>query len=207
MHVILPYAIPLCILQSYFPIVCYFIPFPFDSILSYPVLFYSLLFRYVREGTFFIGGGGGGGGMGWGFLGVLSFLNSWPSPLEQQKKSMTLHKRWPKNVWPSLSPLNPSWYHWSLLTGCLPIVRHCHNTEVKRWISLSICDKTILKCSAGDPSNKYYIRIFCQGAHLCQFQFWKKMLWRWPDVLKSVVNAQLVLRVSCPNWERFVRNW
>ena len=106
------------------------------------------------------GGGGGGGGGCWGFLSVLSFLKSWPSPLDQQKKSMTLHKRSPKNVWPSPSPLNPSWYYWSLLTGCLRIVTHCHNTVAKRWISLSICHKTILRSCAGDPSNKYYIRIF-----------------------------------------------
>ena len=67
---------------------------------------------------------------GWVFLGV-SFLKSWPSPLDQQKKSMTIHKRWPKNVWPSPSPLNPSWYYWSLLTGWSCIVTHCHNTVAK----------------------------------------------------------------------------
>ena len=121
-------------------------------------------------------------GHGWSFLGVLSFLKSWSSPLDQQKKSMSLHKISPKNVWPSPSPLNPSWYYWSLLTGCLCIVTHCHNTVAKRWISLSICRKTILKWCAGDPSNKYYIHTFCQGAHLCQFQSWKKiMLWLTPS--------------------------
>ena len=73
---------------------------------------------------------------------------------------MTLHKRSLENVWPSPSPHNPTWYYWSLLTGCLRIVMHCHNTVTKLWISLSLCHKTILKCCAGDPSNKCYIRIF-----------------------------------------------
>ena len=88
-----------------------------------------------REGTFLTEGGGG-------FLGVLSFLKSWPSPLgplDQQKKSMTLHKRSPKNVSPSPSS---------------------HNTVAKLWISLSLCHKTNLKFCAGDSLNKYYLCIF-----------------------------------------------
>ena len=73
---------------------------------------------------------------------------------------MTLHKRSPENVWPSPSPLNPTWYYWSLLTGCLRIVTQCRNTVAKLWISLSICHKTILKCCAGDSLNKFYIGSF-----------------------------------------------
>ena len=54
------------------------------------------------EGAFYIGGWGS-----WGFLGVLSLLKFWPSPLDQQKKSMPFHKRSPENVyWPSPSPLD-----------------------------------------------------------------------------------------------------
>ena len=91
------------------------------------------------------GGGGGGVAAAWGdsflyflgFLGVLSFLKSWPSPLAKQKQSMTLPKRSPKNVTLPVSR-NPSWYYSSLLTGCLRIVAHCHNTVAKRWISLSL---------------------------------------------------------------------
>ena len=33
--------------------------------------------------------------------------------------------------------------------------------------------------------NRYYISVFLlRSAPQFQFQFWKKMLWRWPDVLK-----------------------
>ena len=136
------------------------------------------------------------GGRGWVYL---SFLKSWPSPLAQQKKRMTLHRRLPENVWPYPSPLNPPWYYRLLQTACLRIATHCHNTVAKCWISLSQCHKTNLKCCAGNSLNKYYILYFCQEPHICQFEFWKKMPWRW-------LTCQLVLRVSCPNWERFVRN-
>ena len=162
--------------------------------------------RYV----FYWGGGGGrgGGGVGWGFLGV-SFLKSWPSPLDQQKKSMTLHKRWPKNMWPSPAPLNPSWYYWSLLTRCLCIVTHCHNTVAKRWISLSTY---VIKLSSNVVPATLRTNItfvfFCQGAHRAvNFNSERKCCGVDQMFLKNVANAQLVLRVSCPNWERFVRNW
>ena len=126
----------------------------------------------VREGTFFIGGGGRGP---FGCI-VFSKVLTLPSRPAKEKHDPSQQIAWKCVTLPVSS--YPSWYYWSLLTGCLRIVTHCHNTVAKR------CQKTILKCCAGDPSNKYYIRIFCQGAHLCQFQFWKKMLWRWPDVLK-----------------------
>ena len=94
----------------------------------------------IRKDTFFIGERR----VGLGLLSVLSFLKSWPFPLDKQKKSMTLHKRSHENAWSSPSPLNPIWYYWSLLTSCLRIVTHCHNTVAKRWISLSLCHKSIL---------------------------------------------------------------
>ena len=66
--------------------------------------------RCIREGTFLLGGGGGG-----------AFPKSWPSALDQQKKhdpSQKYHLKMSDPPLPS-PPLNPFWYYWSLLTGCL----------------------------------------------------------------------------------------
>ena len=73
-------------------------------------------------------------------------------------------------------PLPPfhSWYYWSLLTGCLRIVTHCHNTVAKHWISLSLCYRTDLKCCASDSLNKCYICIFVKKRTSVNFNFERK---------------------------------
>ena len=53
---------------------------------TWPCTDRSLSLSIISKGRYgFLLGGGGGGG--WGFLGESSFLKSWPSPLDQQKKS------------------------------------------------------------------------------------------------------------------------
>ena len=92
-------------------------------------------------------------------------------------------------MWPSPSPLNPSWYYWSLLTGCLRMVTLCHNTVAKSWISLSICHKTIFKCRAGDSLNKYYIRIFVKERPSVKFSSERKCCGVDQMFLKDVANV------------------
>ena len=106
--------------------------------------------------------------LGLSFLGVLSFLNSWRSPLDEQKKSMTLHKRSPTNVWPSPSP---------------------HNTEAKHWISLSLCHKTNLKFCAGNSLNKYHIRIFVKKHTSVNFNSERKCCGVDQTSLRDVTNV------------------
>ena len=65
-------------------------------------------------------------------------------------------------------------FYWSLLTGCLRIVTHCHNTIAKHWISLSLCYRTNLKCCAGDSLNKCFIRIFVKKRTSVNFNFEKR---------------------------------
>ena len=125
----------------------------------------------IGKVRFLLGWGGGRG-----FLVVLSFLMSWPPPpppLGPAKDHLNMCDPLP------ISPYH-SWYYWSLLTSCLRIVTHCHHTVAKHWISLSLCYQTNLKWLFEQILHSY----FCQEAHLCQFQFWKITLWRWPDVLK-----------------------
>ena len=85
-----------------------------------------------------------------------------------------------------------------LLTRCLLIVTHCHNTNAKRRISLSPCHQAILKSCADDSRS---FRILVEERTSFDWQFWKKIMWRW-------LMRQLVLRESsCPNGEWFVWNW
>ena len=87
-----------------------------------------------------------------------------------------------------ISP-NHSWYYWSLLTGCLRIATHCHNTVAKRWILLSLCHKNKLKCCAGDSLNKYYIRIFVKKRTSVNFNFERKYCGVDQMFLKDVTNV------------------
>ena len=53
--------------------------------IRWKIIMLSILTTSLGEGTFFIRGG-------WGILGVLSFLKSWPSPLASKRKAWPLTK-------------------------------------------------------------------------------------------------------------------
>ena len=136
--------------------------------------FRCLEFWYIHKenqtkGSYIFYWWGEGGGVGWAGLGLFGCI-VFSKVVTQQKKSMTLHKRSPKNVWPSPSP-HPSWCCWSLL---LRIVVCPAVTTLWQNAEFHLCHKAILKCCADDPSNKHYIRIFVKERTSVNFKSERK---------------------------------
>ena len=115
------------------------------------------------------------GRLGGGFWGVLSFLKSWTSPLAQQKKSMTLHKKTHENVWPFPSPLKATWYYWSVLAGCLLIATHVTTLRQNTEFHLVY----VIKLSWNVVLVTLWENIIVKERTTVNFIFWKKMLWCW----------------------------
>ena len=120
-----------------------------------------------------------------------------------EKKSMTLHKRSPKMCGPPHLPitlLDTTGHLWSIVYVYLvrTVTAPWQNTE----FHVVYVIKTNLKCCAGDSFNKYYVRIFVKKRTSVNFNFERKRCG-----VDQMFSRDVANRLSCPNWERFVRNW